>query len=49
MFNNKIYTFRKEKEYLLLTLKYNLFVKEIATELKLLMRYVDKIKYWKMK
>ena len=44
MFNNKTYTFKKEKEYLLLTLKYNLFGKEIETELKLSMRYVDKIK-----
>ena len=44
MFNNKTYTFKKEKEYLLLTLKYNLFGKEIETEIKLSMRYVDKIK-----
>ena len=44
IFNNKTYTFKKEKEYLLLTLKYNLFGKEIETELKLSMRYVDKIK-----
>ena len=44
IFNNKTYFFKKEKESLLLTLKYNLFGKEIETELKLSMKNIDKIK-----
>ena len=44
MFNDKTYIFKKEKECLELKLKYNLFGKEIETELKLSMRYLDKVK-----
>ena len=45
IFNNKTYFFKKEKEdSLILTLKYNLFGKEIHTDLNLSMRNIDKIK-----
>ena len=44
IFNNKTYFFKKEKESLLLALKYNLYGKEIETELKLSMKNIDKIK-----
>ena len=45
IFNNKTYLFKKEKEdSLILTLKYNLFGKEIHTDLNLSMRNIDKIK-----
>ena len=44
IFNNKTYYFKKEKDKLILTLKYNLFGKEIHTELNLSMRKIDKIK-----
>ena len=44
IFNNKTYLFKIEKDYLILILKYNLFGKEIETELKLKMRKIDKIK-----
>ena len=36
MFNNKIYTFKKEKEYLLLTLKFDLFDKKIRNWKKII-------------
>ena len=44
IFNNKTYYFKKEKDMLILTLKYNLFGKEIQTELNLTMKNIDKIK-----
>ena len=44
IFNNKTYLLKKEKNFLILILKYNLFGKEIVTELKLSMRNIDRIK-----
>ena len=44
IFNNKTYFFKKEKDMLILILKYNLFGKEIQTELNLTMKNIDKIK-----
>ena len=44
IFNNKTYSFKTDKNSLILILKYNLFGKEIETELKLSMRNIDKIK-----
>ena len=44
IFNNKSYLFKMEKNCLKLILKYNLFGKEIQTELELPMRNIDKIK-----
>ena len=44
IFNNKSYLFKKEKDILLLILKYNLFGKEIEAELNLSMKNIDKIK-----
>jgi hypothetical protein len=44
IFNNKTYFLKKEKDILILTLKYNLFGKEIETELQLSMKYINKIK-----
>ena len=44
IFNNKTFLFKKENNFLILILKYNLFGKEIETELRLPMRNIDKIK-----
>ena len=44
IFNNKSYIFKKEKDILVLILKYNLFGKEIEAELNLSMKNIDKIK-----
>ena len=44
IFNNKTYLFKKEKDILILILKYNLFGKEINAELNLSMKNIDKIK-----
>ena len=44
IFNNKTYIFKKEKDKLILILKYNLFGKEIQTELNLSLKKIDKIK-----
>ena len=44
IFKSKTYFFKKEKDSLILILKYNLFGKEIETELNLSMKDIDKIK-----
>ena len=44
IFNNKTYFIKKESDSLILSLKYNLFGKEIQTDLNLSMRNIDKIK-----
>ena len=44
IFDNKTFSFKREKEFLILILKYNLFGKEIITELNLSMKTIDKIK-----
>lgn len=44
IFNNKTYELKMGKDLIKLILKYNLFGKEIQTELELQMRSIDKIK-----
>jgi len=44
IFNNKTFLFKKVKDDLILILKYNLFGKEIQTELNLTMKNIGKIK-----